>query len=151
MWEKRYESGAETIWGNNSGPIEYLVSAAIIEPYKAPPRWRVIVMWGWTHLAKKGRAPLTIKGLFFKEAKKAEEAPEAAIPVRTRKAVKTDYKDFITSFGTIKGFKEIPVKFEESVRIDKLIQALKPGWRVSRNGNQYYETRRNRSDKRKYL
>ena len=33
--------------------------------------------------------------------------------------MKTDYQDFVTSFGTIKGFREIPVKFEESGRISK--------------------------------
>lgn len=31
---------------------------------------------------------------------------------------------------------------------DRQLNALPPGWRISKNGTLYYETRRNRSDKR---
>ena len=71
----------------------------------------VLIMWGWANVSKKGTPG--------KGAKGAEEAVEPAIPVKTTKAVKSDYQDFVTSFGTIKGFREIPVKFEESARIEK--------------------------------
>jgi len=82
----------------------------------------VLIMWGWTTLAKKGITPSAVKELITKGkgAKKgAGEAVEAAIPVRVTKVIKADYQDFITSFGTIKGFREIPIKFEESSRISK--------------------------------
>ncbi len=82
----------------------------------------VLIMWGWTNFAKKMMLPSAIKEFISKGkgAKGAgEEAIEAAVPTRTAKVVKTDYQDFITSFGTIKGFREIPVKFEESARIGK--------------------------------
>lgn len=79
-----------------------------------------LIMWGWTTLAKKGITPSLIKSLIAGKGKKAkEEAAEAAVPARTTKVVKTDFQDFITSFGTIKGFREIPIKFEEPGRIAK--------------------------------
>lgn len=70
----------------------------------------VLIIWGGIHMPKKGTA----------RGKKAGEEPlEAAIPVKTTKVVKADYQDFVTSFGTIKGLKEIPVKFDETARISK--------------------------------
>lgn len=82
----------------------------------------VLTMWGWSALSKKGMTVSAVKDFLSggKAAKKgAEETAEAAIPVRTTKAVKSDYQDFITSFGSIRGFREIPIKFEESARISK--------------------------------
>lgn len=35
--------------------------------------------------------------------------------------------------------------------IDKMLEAKKPGWRVSKSGKKYFENRKNRSDVRKYL
>ncbi|MDD5680295.1 MAG: efflux RND transporter periplasmic adaptor subunit [Candidatus Omnitrophica bacterium] len=80
-----------------------------------------LIMWGWTHMPKKGGAKMTLQNIFKgKGAQKEGEAPlEAAIPVKTTKVVKTDYQDFVTSFGTIKGLKEIPVKFDEAARISR--------------------------------
>ena len=37
------------------------------------------------------------------------------------------------------------------IPIDKMIQAKKPGWRKSRSGKKYFENRKNRSDKDKWL
>ncbi len=92
----------------------------------------VLVMWGWTHLPKKGAGFSGIKTMFFGKAKKgAEEPAEAAIPVKTTRAAKMDYKDFVTSFGTIKGFKDIPVKFEEAARIGKFY--FKEGDRIKKD------------------
>ena len=80
----------------------------------------VLIMWSWTHVPKKGELRRAGKGFFGIGAKKVQEQPpEAAIPVKTTKVVKADYRDFVTSFGAIKGLMEIPVKFEEPARIAK--------------------------------
>ncbi|MFH0839716.1 MAG: efflux RND transporter periplasmic adaptor subunit [Candidatus Omnitrophota bacterium] len=83
----------------------------------------VLIMWGWTNLSKgpAGGAKLIKELISGSRAGKsgAEELSEPPIPVRTEKVVKTDYVDSIVSFGTIKGFQEIPVKFEEAARIYK--------------------------------
>lgn len=44
---------------------------------------------------------------------------EEAIPVKVAAVGKADYKDTITSFGTIKGFGEIPIKFKENGIVSK--------------------------------
>ena len=36
---------------------------------------------------------------------------------------------------------------DTTVHIDKMLTAKKPGWRKSKNGNWYFENRKNRSDK----
>jgi len=62
----------------------------------------------------------------FKD-KAADEAPpisvnemlEEAIPVKVTTVSRMDYKDTIASFGMIKGFGEIPIKFEGSGTISK--------------------------------
>ncbi|MBU4375902.1 MAG: efflux RND transporter periplasmic adaptor subunit, partial [Candidatus Omnitrophica bacterium] len=83
----------------------------------------IFTMWGWTSLSKKlaGGANLIKELISGSKADKSggEELSEPPIPVRTEKVVKTDYVDSIVSFGTIKGFQEIPVKFEEAARIYK--------------------------------
>lgn len=35
--------------------------------------------------------------------------------------------------------------------IDRMFDAKKPGWRISKTGKPYFENRRNRSDVRKHL
>jgi len=90
----------------------------------------VLIAWGWATLSKKGITPQAVKefikgktsaggGSAFGGKKAGEEALVPAIPVKTTKVVKTDYQDFVTSFGTIKGLREIPVKFDENGRIAK--------------------------------
>jgi len=39
----------------------------------------------------------------------------------------------------------------KSKKVDRTIRARKPGKRISRTGKEYTETRKNRSDKAKYL
>lgn len=39
----------------------------------------------------------------------------------------------------------------KSIKADKKRKAMKPGKRISKTGNIYYERRRNRSDKGKYI
>jgi membrane fusion protein (multidrug efflux system) len=53
------------------------------------------------------------------ETKAAEETLEEIIPARVTKVTKMNYKDTITSFGTIKGFGEIPIRFKESGTVSK--------------------------------
>lgn len=36
----------------------------------------------------------------------------------------------------------------KSIKIDRKIKAKAPGWRISKSGRRYKETRRNRSDKK---
>jgi len=78
----------------------------------------IIIMWGRSVITKRfpgvsGRGG----GLFG--GKVAEKEVEELIPVKVTKTAKMDYKDTITSFGTIKGFTEIPIKFKESGKISK--------------------------------
>jgi len=40
---------------------------------------------------------------------------------------------------------------ETDVHIDRRIKALKPGWRKSKSGAWYFESRKNRSDVHKFL
>ncbi len=48
-----------------------------------------------------------------------DEAAEEVIPVKIAVVGRMDYKDTIASFGTIKGFEDIPIKFEVSGIISK--------------------------------
>lgn len=82
----------------------------------------VLIVWGWTVLSKKNITPFVIKTMLAKGKggkKTGEEAIEIAIPVRVTKVTKSNYQDFVTSFGIIKGVREIPIKFDEAARIDK--------------------------------
>jgi len=38
--------------------------------------------------------------------------------------------------------------FRKSLRLDRLFRAKRPGYRRSASGKKYYESRRNRSDKK---
>ena len=80
----------------------------------------IIVMWGRTVLTKKGiiaTKGTATKTMFGMEIPK--EAGEEIVPVKVTKVERMDYKDIITSFGTIKGFGEIPIRFKESGAVSK--------------------------------
>ncbi|MBN1871726.1 MAG: efflux RND transporter periplasmic adaptor subunit [Candidatus Omnitrophica bacterium] len=47
------------------------------------------------------------------------EQEEEIVPVKVARVTRADYIDSITSFGTIRGFGEIPIKFKESGIISK--------------------------------
>lgn len=47
--------------------------------------------------------------------------------------------------------KKIKQTGSTTVAVDKMLQAKKPGWRKSKEGNWYFENRKNRSDVHKYL
>lgn len=82
----------------------------------------VLIMWGRTNLPKMPGPARPMKNIFSKAKglkAGAGELAEPAIPAKTAAVVRADYVELITSFGTIKGFREIPVKFEESARIRK--------------------------------
>lgn len=80
-----------------------------------------LVAWGFMSI-KKAPPGRIMKNIFTKAKTEKWSVPETlekVIPVRTTKAIRTDYRDFVSSFGTIKGFKEIPVKFEEGAPVEK--------------------------------
>jgi len=80
----------------------------------------VMIMWGRTFIIKWSKAaPLLQKTLFGKKISEKEEEAEEVIPVTITKVARMDYKDTITSFGTIKGFGEIPIRFKESGAVSK--------------------------------
>ena len=72
----------------------------------------LIVMWGRSIISRRDPGLSARRGLFGRKA--PEETAEEIIPVKVTKAAKMDYKDTITSFGTIKGFEEIPIKFRDN-------------------------------------
>ncbi len=77
----------------------------------------LIVMWGRSVISRREPGLSARRGLFGR--KTPEKAAEEIIPVKVTKAAKMDYKDTIISFGTIKGFEEIPIKFKNSGSILK--------------------------------
>jgi membrane fusion protein (multidrug efflux system) len=77
----------------------------------------IIIMWGRSQLISRGVITPGVAALFGKKAE--EGVVEEVIPVKVTQVVKMDYKDTITSFGTIKGFGEIPIRFKESGAISK--------------------------------
>ena len=50
--------------------------------------------------------------------------------------------------GKTKKYKQTGDSIKE---IDKQLMAKKPGWRTSKSGKKYFENRKNRSDRYKYL
>jgi membrane fusion protein (multidrug efflux system) len=81
----------------------------------------IIVMWGRSFVIKKGivtPGSIPKKAIFGKELRE-KEATEEIVPVKTTKVARMDYKDIIISFGTIKGFGEIPIRFKESGVVSK--------------------------------
>ena len=72
----------------------------------------LIIMWGRSVITRRASGVSARKGLFGRKA--PEEEPEEIIPAKVTKVTKMDYKDTITSFGTIKGFGEISIKFKEN-------------------------------------
>ena len=77
----------------------------------------LIVMWGRSLISKRTPASSARRGFFGRKA--PEEAMEEVVPVKLAIVAKIDYRDTITSFGTIKGFGEIPIKFKETGEILK--------------------------------
>lgn len=96
----------------------------------------VIIMWTRSCRVEKeetGEAKGEKKAWFFgKRAKQGEaEAPQEIVPVKIAKVVKKDFSDMLPALGTIKGFKEIPVKFSEYGRIEKF--GFKEGDRIKQS------------------
>lgn len=77
----------------------------------------LIVMWGRAIITKRDKDVLPRKTMFGRQA--PEEILEEIVPVKVTKVARMDYKDTITSFGTIKGFGEIPIRFKESGTVSK--------------------------------
>lgn len=75
-----------------------------------------IVRWG-RRVIKKEEEIVTLPTETIEMETK--EALEEIIPVKVTKITKLDYQDVITSFGIIKGFREIPIRFKESGIISK--------------------------------
>ncbi len=90
----------------------------------------LIIMWGRSVIMKRAPGVSARKALFGKRA--PEEEIEEVIPVKVTKVTKMDYKDTITSFGTIKGFLEIPIKFKENGKLAKFY--FKEGDEIEKGG-----------------
>ena len=75
----------------------------------------LIIMWGRSLLSR--RRMLTSERqqhALFGRRTEDKEGLDEIIPVEVVTVSRMDYKDVITSFGTIKGFDEIPIRFKES-------------------------------------
>lgn len=77
----------------------------------------LIIMWGRAVIVRRAPGVSARRGLFGK--KEPREAEEEIVPVKVTKVTRMDYRDTIASFGTIRGFGEIPIKFSENDRISK--------------------------------
>jgi hypothetical protein len=60
-------------------------------------------------------------------------------------------KDFLSEFEPKKRIKKEEQKYRGNPIEDENVKAMKEGKRTSSKGNVYYENRKNRSDKKKWL
>jgi len=89
---------------------------------------------------KKSRNSLAYDFRMAKSSKKPQNERQSSL----RKAITVARKKGGVSIDKVK--KQTGAE-SYSVKMDRKRNALVPGWRISKNGNLYYETRRNRSDR----
>jgi len=120
------------------------------------------VMWGVNYLKDRGigmdKLKMLVKSVTGKRGaeKAAEELGQllgaeegkTPVPVKTAGVGISDYLESITSFGTIKGFGEIPIKFKESGAIDKFF--FKEGDRIRKGALVVSQDKREQNLKLEY-